>query len=106
MAMAAFDDTRTAHEGLFPFVSAVLHQAAALVQAMRNRRQVAKLLNWDSRMLRDIGLTPGDVRSAMASPLGDDPSYRLGAMARERRHAFLAAARERAERERLARGRF
>lgn len=105
--MATYDDTRTAPEtGLFPFVSAVLQHAAALVEAMRNRRQVAKLLEWDSRMLGDIGLTPGDVRSAMASPLGDDPSYRLGAMARERRHAFLASARERLERERLARGRF
>lgn len=104
--MAAYDDTRTSPDaGLLPFVSAVLQHAVALVLAMRNRRQVAKLLDWDSRMLRDIGLTPGDVRSAMASPLGDDPSHRLGAMARERRAAFHAAARERAERERLARGR-
>ena len=38
----------------------------ALWQAVRNRRSVAKLLEWDDRMLRDIGLTQSDVRSAMA----------------------------------------
>jgi uncharacterized protein YjiS (DUF1127 family) len=105
--MATYDDTRSRSDGglLFPLVSAMLQHAAAYIEVVRNRRQVAKLLHWDSRMLRDIGLTPGDVRSAMASPLGDDPSYRLETMARERRNSFHAAARERLERERLARGR-
>jgi uncharacterized protein YjiS (DUF1127 family) len=108
MTMATYDDTRSgAGTGLLlPLVSAVLQQAVAFVEAMRNRRQVARLLSWDSRMLRDIGLTPGDVRSAMASPFGDDPSCRLDTMARERRNAFHAAARERLERVRLARARF
>ena len=103
--MATHDYTRPADDsGLFlPLVSAVLQHMAALIQTVQNRRQVAKLLEWDSRMLRDIGVTQGDVRSAMASPLGDDPSYRLGAMARERRYAFHAAARERLERERGSR---
>ena len=45
-------------------------------------------------MLRDIGVTQGDVRSAMASPLGEDPSYRLGAMAREQELGGLAAAQQ------------
>ena len=46
-------------------------------------------------MLRDIGLTQGDVRSAMAiAGVGDDPSYRLGVMSRERRAAFRAQARD------------
>lgn len=106
--MATYDDTRSrADTGLLlPLVSAAFHHAVALVDAMRNRRQVAKLLRWDAHMLRDIGLTPGDVQSAMASSLGNDPSCRLDTMARERRNAFHAAARERLERERLARGRF
>ncbi len=101
--MATYDDTRSGSDRglLLPFVSAVLQHAVALVEAVRNRRQVAKLLSWDSRMLRDIGLTPGDVRSAMASPFGDDPSCRLDTMARERRNALHQAARERLERERL-----
>lgn len=106
--MATYDDTRSASDTglLFPLISALLQRAVAFIEAARNRRQVAKLLHWDSRMLRDIGLTPGDVRSAMASPFGHDPSCRLDTMARERRNAFHAAARERVERERLARGRF
>jgi uncharacterized protein YjiS (DUF1127 family) len=106
--MATYDDTRSRPDAgiLFPLVSALLQHAVAYVEAIRNRRQVAKLLYWDSRMLRDIGLTPGDVHSAMASRLGDDPSCRLDTMARERRNAFHAAARERLERERLAHASF
>lgn len=106
--MATYDAPRSRSDAglLFPLVSATLQHAAAYIEAVRNRRQVAKLLSWDSHMLRDIGLTPGDVRSAMASPLGDDPSCRLETMAHERRNAFHAAARERLERERLAHGRF
>ena len=61
---------------------------------MRNRRSVAKLLEWDDHMLRDIGLTQSDVRSAMASPIADDPSYRLGAISGERRRAIRAQARD------------
>jgi uncharacterized protein YjiS (DUF1127 family) len=99
--MATYDDTRTALDtGLLPLLAAAFQHAVAYVEAVRNRRQVAKLLSWDARMLRDIGLTPGDVRSAMASPLRHDPSCRLDGIARERRNAFHAAARER-----LARGR-
>ena len=49
-------------------------------------------------MLGDIGLTPGDVRSALAAPVGDDPSYRLGVLSIERRAAFRAQAAERMQR--------
>jgi uncharacterized protein YjiS (DUF1127 family) len=63
-------------------------------RAMRNRRAVARLVEWDAAMLRDIGLTEGDVRSALATPFGDDPSYRLGVLSVERRAAFQATARE------------
>ncbi len=72
-----------------------LARLVALWRTARNRRAVVRLLEWDAHMLRDIGLTPGDVRSALASPLGDDPSYRLGAMSIERRRAVQAAAEER-----------
>lgn len=95
--MAIFDETRhalaTGH--LFPFATAVFHRAAELVVAYRNRREVARLLKWDAHMLRDIGLTQGDVHSALASPLAEDPSYRLDMLARERRRAVHAIARER-----------
>jgi uncharacterized protein YjiS (DUF1127 family) len=78
----------------FPFVSAILGKVGDMLRAWQNRRQVARLLEWDQTMLRDIGLTRGDVYSAMASPLGDDPSDRLDRFARERRSAERARAAE------------
>ena len=94
--MATFDETRHGlSSGLFfPFAASVFQRAVDYVEAVRNRRQVAKLLSWDAHMLRDIGLTQGDVHAAMASPLRQDPSYRLDMMAQERRRAAVATARE------------
>lgn len=89
--------TAGAGEKLRRIVGAGLARLAALWRAARNRRSVARLLEWDAHMLRDIGLTPGDVHSALAAPMGDDPSYHLGAMSLERRRAAHAAARERLE---------
>jgi uncharacterized protein YjiS (DUF1127 family) len=77
------------------FAEAAFARLGALWRAARNRRAVAKLLEWDDRMLRDIGLTSGDVRAVMALPIADDPSYRLGVLSVERRAAFRAAAQER-----------
>ncbi len=88
--------TPTGAARLLHLAGAGFARLAALWRAMRNRRSVARLLEWDDHMLRDIGLTPGDVRSALASPMADDPSYRLAAMSVERRSAFRAAALERA----------
>jgi uncharacterized protein YjiS (DUF1127 family) len=68
---------------------------AAAWKAWRNRRAVASLLEWDANMLKDIGLTQGDVLSALAAPVSEDPSYRLGVMSVERRSAFQATAQER-----------
>ncbi len=76
-------------------IEAGFARLAALWRAARNRRSVARLLEWDDHMLRDIGVTPGDVRSALATPFGDDASYRLGAMSLERRRAVRAVAQER-----------
>ena len=52
----------------------VLRTMARLWRAWRNRRDVAKLLNLDDYMLRDIGLTRGDVTGALSSPRNHDPS--------------------------------
>ena len=73
----------------------VAERLARLRTAIRNRRSVKQLVTWDDRMLNDIGLTRGDVVSAMSGSIGDDPGYRLSALARERRHAERAAARQR-----------
>ena len=73
---------------------------AQVWQAARNRRAVAKLLQWDDRMLRDIGLTQGDVTAVMALPRGADPSRRLRYLSVERRAAIRADAAERVARSR------
>lgn len=76
-------------------------RVAAVWQAAMNRRSVGRLLEWDDRMLRDIGLTQGDVRSALAGRFSDDPSRHLGFLSSERRSAIRATAREDAARQRF-----
>lgn len=76
-------------------------RVASAWRAARNRRSVGRLLEWDDRMLRDIGLTQSDVRSALAGRVADDPSRRLGLLSGERRAAIRASAREEAARRRL-----
>lgn len=75
--------------------------AAALanrVRVWKSRRQVARLLEWDDHMLRDIGLTQGDVYCAMAAHVDDDPSVHLSMLAMERRFAHQAQVRDRLSR--------
>lgn len=43
----------------------------------RHRRELALLCSWDERMLRDIGLTRGDVQCAAAMPFWRDPGPML-----------------------------
>ncbi|BCJ91682.1 hypothetical protein IZ6_24170 [Terrihabitans soli] len=63
----------------------------AAVSAVVNRYQAARSLSqFDSRMLADIGLTPGDVDSAFAEPIWKDPTRRLAVIAVERRAAARA----------------
>jgi len=50
---------------------------AAVLRARRNRKATLPLLEFDDRMLRDIGLTRGDVRSALTCRFDEDPTYRL-----------------------------
>ena len=75
-------------------VEAAARGVAALWNAVKNRRQVARLLEWDDRMLSDIGLTQGDVRAALSGNLNEDPTDQLGALYGERRYATRATARE------------
>ena len=86
-------------ERLRRLVEAGLFRLIALWRAARNRRSVARLLELDAHMLRDIGLVPGDVHAALAAPMGHDPSSHLHAMALERRMAVRAAAGERLARQ-------
>jgi uncharacterized protein YjiS (DUF1127 family) len=68
---------------------------AGLWRAFQNRRSVKRLLEWDSRMLQDIGVTRGDVVAAMSGSIKEDPGYRLSVLAVERRAASRAASQER-----------
>lgn len=84
----------SAGERFLSLAGGVAASAAAFWRAWQNRRSVAKLLDWDDRMLGDIGLSAGDVRSVMALPASEDPSARLDALSLERRAARRATARE------------
>ncbi len=98
MATTEFDVSQLRSSARERVVAATATAFARMIgtwRAMRNRRVVAQLLDWDSAMLKDIGLTTGDVRSAMSGPLLEDPSYRLSVLSVERRASLRAAARER-----------
>ena len=71
------------------------HAVAARIRVWKNRRDVARLLQWDDRMLSDIGLTQGDVYCAMAARVDEDPSVQLSMLAMERRFAHQAQIRDR-----------
>lgn len=80
-----------------PAVPAVLaHAVAALgamvrrawrhiVDASRRRTDAALLASFDDYMLRDIGLTRGDLNDALAEPLWRDPTAVLVRRQSERR---------------------
>ncbi|MFN4011771.1 MAG: DUF1127 domain-containing protein [Pannonibacter sp.] len=59
---------------LAPLISRLSGFVANGWRAFRNRRQIAELTTWTDEQLRDIGLTRGDVRAAMGTPLFADPS--------------------------------
>jgi uncharacterized protein YjiS (DUF1127 family) len=92
--MTTSQPATTAGDKFLQGAAAAAARIASLWRAVCNRRSVVKLLDWDERMLRDIGLTPGDVRAVLAAPLSDDPSYRLDAISAERREAMRARMRE------------
>jgi uncharacterized protein YjiS (DUF1127 family) len=66
----------------------------SIAAVLKNRREVAQLLEAEPGMLRDLGLTPMDINCALAEPLWRDPSARLLVWTIERRAASRAAARE------------
>jgi uncharacterized protein YjiS (DUF1127 family) len=73
----------------------MVERITGLWRAFQNRRSVKQLLEWDSRMLQDIGVTRGDVVAAMSGSIKEDPAYRLSVLAVERRAASRAVAQER-----------
>ncbi|HLH89773.1 MAG TPA: DUF1127 domain-containing protein [Xanthobacteraceae bacterium] len=63
-----------------------------VVAAWRHRGDFVLLSSLDDRMLRDIGLTRGDLNDALAEPLWRDPTAVLVRRQRERRSVRLAGA--------------
>jgi uncharacterized protein YjiS (DUF1127 family) len=82
---------------LVAVVGAMVKPVVQWRNAMRNRREVALLMDADSAVLRDLGLTRIDVHAAMSEPLWRDPSARLLVWSVERRAAARAAARDNLE---------
>ncbi len=58
-------------------VSTILDIVGAALKAIVNRSSVTTLATWDDRMLKDIGLTRGDVDGALSQPWHRDPSREL-----------------------------
>jgi hypothetical protein len=57
--------------------STILDAAKAILGAVVSRWSVNTLATWDDRMLKDIGLTRGDLDGALAQPWHRDPSREL-----------------------------
>jgi uncharacterized protein YjiS (DUF1127 family) len=77
------------------FGAAAFAIVVARFKVWKNRRSVARLLEWDAHMLADIGLTEGDVYSALATRADEDASTQLQMRSLERRYASQAQARDR-----------
>ena len=77
-----------------PAASGVVATLVRLWTRFQNRRDVARLLELDDHMLKDLGIARGDVFEALSEPVVADPSELLAASAGERRLAERARIRE------------
>ena len=65
------------------------------VEAEIDRRQTARLLGFDDTVLKDIGITRGDVHGALLTSAGEKASHHLARERDARRRAELARRKER-----------
>ena len=70
-----------------PAASGIVATLVRLWTRFQNRRDVARLLELDDHMLKDLGIARGDVFEALSEPAVADPSELLAASASERRLA-------------------
>ncbi|MBF9231786.1 DUF1127 domain-containing protein [Microvirga alba] len=56
------------------FLGSVVRAAVNLARALRHRREIMNLAEFDDRMLKDIGLVRSDVEGALAEPIVRNPS--------------------------------
>lgn len=71
----------------------LIRTVSATFTAVRNRFAGRALLSMDERMLKDIGLTPDDVRSAYSQPVREDPTMVLRLKAVSARASYYEKAR-------------
>ncbi|MCB1507561.1 MAG: DUF1127 domain-containing protein [Hyphomicrobiaceae bacterium] len=64
------------------FVTRLAAMAAARLRHWKNRRELSVLLEMDDSMLKDIGLTRGDVHHALSLPLDENPATALSRVRR------------------------
>jgi uncharacterized protein YjiS (DUF1127 family) len=81
--------------GLRVAAFSVSNWTVTLVRGYLNRRTALEMMHFDERMLKDIGLTRGDVHASIIEPMGADPTVRMRILAVERRAANKAQAAER-----------
>jgi uncharacterized protein YjiS (DUF1127 family) len=62
---------------LITLFSPLASRAATVVRALKNRRAVHRLTELDGYLLKDIGLTRGQVIGALETPILHDPSATL-----------------------------
>ncbi len=74
------------------FAAAAARFGRRVVAAWRHRGDMAMLAAFDERMLRDIGLTRGDLNDALSEPLWRDPIAVLVRRQRERRAVRVTSA--------------
>lgn len=58
---------------------------------LNNRRKVMSLTDFDDHMLRDLGLTRGDIEQALDVPFTHDPSLELQRLALRNRRSRWGA---------------
>ncbi len=59
------------------------------VREIRNRRKLKRLLDLDDHMLKDVGVTRGEIEVATNLPLSTDAATELRRMSLERRRRFM-----------------
>ena len=60
-------------------VAALFERAGSLISSWRNRRLVVNMRDFDDAQLADIGLTRGDVESALRMPSLDPTQHLISA---------------------------
>lgn len=59
------------------------------IRELRRRRRLTRLLDLDDHLLKDVGVTRGEIEIATSLPLSSDAATALRRMSLERRRRFM-----------------